>query len=322
MKVAFKKEVYPVERTECCILRILAYFSVFDYPLTKDEIQEFLPPSGTTNSTDHALANLVRGHVIFRIDEFYLLQDDPQLVKRRQDGNRRAEQLIPKAMKIGRFLSRFPYVRGVGISGSLSKQYAHEKADFDYFIIIKANRLWIARTLMHVFKKLTFLNGKQHHYCMNYYLDEQSLKLRDQNIYTAIEIATLIPVQGKGLQAFFMANEWVREWFASYSPESTVPQGTKGIFAKFIEWLCNNKTGDRLDNWLMNMTSRRWKLKEEQGKLNYEGKEMALITGKHYAWSNPDSFQEKTVNLYNKRLAEIRTRWPGYFQPLSFSFEE
>ncbi len=120
------------------------------------------------------------------------------MVKRRQQGNLRAEQLLPKAMKIGRFLSVFPYVRGIGISGSLSKMYAHEKADFDFFIITKANRLWIARTFMHLFKKLTFLTGKQHYYCMNYYLDEKALKLRDQNIYTAVEAITLIPVSGKG----------------------------------------------------------------------------------------------------------------------------
>src|SRR6266478_4413244 len=100
-------------------------------------------------------------------------------------------------MKIGRFLSRFPYVTGVGISGSLSKMDAREKADFDFFIVTKANRLWIARTIMHLFKKLTFITGKQHLYCMNYYLDEKALQLRDQNIYTAVEAITLIPVSGK-----------------------------------------------------------------------------------------------------------------------------
>ncbi|MEI9810645.1 MAG: hypothetical protein WDO16_23755 [Bacteroidota bacterium] len=149
------------------------------------------------------LEQLVAEGTIFRIAEFYLLQNDSALVKRRREGNQRAGQLLPKAMRIGRFLSRFPYVRGVGISGSLSKMYADEKADIDFFIITKANRLWIARTFMHLFKKLTFLTGRQHLYCMNYYIDEKALKLGEQNIYTAIETVTLLPAGGNAMQGFF-----------------------------------------------------------------------------------------------------------------------
>jgi len=324
MKVAYKTEAGWVEKTESGILKVLAYFSVFQYPLTKDEIQRFLPPAVKTTSLESELAYLVSERVVFKIDEFYLLLDDVQLVKRRREGNMRAEQLLPKAIKIGKFLSKFPYVTGIGVSGSLSKNYAHEKADIDFFIITSANRLWIARTFMHVFKKLTFLTGQQHYYCMNYYLDEQSLRLRDQNFYTAIEISTLVPVEGKGLQDFFVANAWVSEWFASYSPGQILRQkaGRKPIFKKLMEWLFNNKAGDKLDNYLMRMTSRRWRKKEEQRKVNYEGKEMALVTGKHYAWSNPDSFQEKIITLYSKKMAELKVKWPRHFEPVSFSFGE
>ena len=55
---------------------------------------------------------------------------------------------------------------------------------------------------------------------------------------------------------------------------------------------------------------------------NYEGKEMALVTGKHYAWSNPDSFQEKIVMHYNKNIAELKSKWPQQFEQVRFSFEE
>ncbi|MFI5131274.1 MAG: hypothetical protein ACHQFX_14830 [Chitinophagales bacterium] len=322
MKVVYKKELYRVEKTESCILEMLAYFSIFEYPLTKDDIQKFLPPAAKTTSIANALSHLVSARAVFKIDEFYLLQDDPALIRRRIEGNLRAMLLLPKAKKIGAFLSRFPYVRGIGISGSLSKNYAHEKADFDFFIITKANRLWVARTFMHLFKKLTFLTGTQHYYCMNYYLDEQSLKLKDQNIYTAIEISTLIPVNGKALHDFFIANTWVSEWFTAWSAGQPGQQTGSSVFKKLIEWLFNNKAGDKLDDYFMRMTSRRWKKKEEQRKRNYEGKEMALVTGKHYAWSNPDSFQERVLSLYNKKLAELKSEWPQYFQPLSRSFEE
>jgi hypothetical protein len=60
--------------------------------------------------------------------------------------------------------------------------------------------------------------------------------------------------------------------------------------------------------------------KETQKALNYEGKEMVLVTGKHFAWSNPDSFQQKILGLYNKKIAEMQNRKPEYFQPVNVSY--
>jgi hypothetical protein len=270
------------------------------------------------------LSGLVSQGVIFKIDDCYLLQDQPALVDRKKDGYARAQQLLPKATRIGRFLCTFPFVRGIGISGGLSKMYAHEKADFDFFIVTKADRLWIARTLMHVYKKFTFLTGKQHFHCMNYFIDEKALKLQDQNMYTAIETITLIPVSGEGIHDFFIANSWVTEWFVKYPAVMKVKQqpAPQPWIKRFAEWVFNGSVGEKLDNYFLRLTTRRWKKKEERRALNYEGKEMALRTSRHFAWSNPDSFQQKIVGLYNTRLNEIKDKWPGYFEPVNYSFEE
>jgi len=323
MKVVYKRDEQVIETTEDCIFKILAYYSVFSYPLTRDEIKSFLEPSADVRLLDKALARLVNENDIYQIEDLYLLENNVELVKRRRDGNLRAQQLLPKAIRIGRFLAKFPYVRGIGISGGLSKVYAHENADFDFFIVTKANRLWIARTLMHIYKKFTFITGRQHYYCMNYYLDEKALRLRDQNIYTAIEAMTVIPVSGKGMNDFFEANTWVAEWFAEYTPamNESLPKG-KTWFKSSVEWLLNNKLGDWFESRLLNITTQRWKKKEQQKMLNYEGKEMALVTGKHFAWSNPDSFQEKIVNLYNNKIDEVKNRKAENSQSISFSFGE
>jgi hypothetical protein len=108
MKVVYKRDEQRTERTESCILKLLAYFSVFDYPLTKEELNKYLDPSADPYSFDIALTQLVEEGSIFKIEDFYLLVDDSRLVKRRREGNWRAAQLLPKAMKVGRFLSRFP----------------------------------------------------------------------------------------------------------------------------------------------------------------------------------------------------------------------
>src|SRR5687768_14518849 len=199
------------------ILKVLAYFDIFDYPVSAIEIRQFSGNKSTGNEFDLALERLLWHKKISKHDDYYFLGNDSTIVKKRAIDNERAENLLKTAYKISSFLFHFPYVRGIGISGSLSKNVANENADIDFFVITKSNRLWIARTLMHLFKKFTFLVRKEHWFCMNYYIDEEALQISDKNIYTAIEVVTLVPVCGNGvMKRFFDANNWTRAYFPNY----------------------------------------------------------------------------------------------------------
>jgi hypothetical protein len=185
----------PLENS---ILKVLAYFDLFNYPISGEEVFFFLDTPVDKDALSATMEHLLEEHRIFRHGGFFSLQDDPGLVVRRLKGNDHAQTLLSIAAKNSRFLFQFPFVRGIGISGSLSKNYADENADIDYFIITGPNRLWISRTLMHLYKKLTFLTGRQHRYCMNYYIDEQALEIVEKNEFTAIEVITLKPFCGNG----------------------------------------------------------------------------------------------------------------------------
>lgn len=286
------------------ILKTLAYFDIFHYPLTKDEILQFLDREAEPGVFDMWLESLTEQKLIFNHSDLYSIQNNPLLAHRRRVGNLRAEKLLEKAHRIGRFLYKFPYVRAIGVSGSLSKNFADERSDIDFFIITRSNRLWIARTFMHMFKKLTFLTGRQHLYCMNYYLDEQALPLDDKNIFTAIELKTLLPVSGEdNMTRFFAANPWAMQWLpaCAYRNQQHADAGTPWL-KRLAEWIMNNKAGNYLDNYLFRLTSRRWKQKETSGKRNDKGQVMTLITGKHFSRTNPGAFQEKVLALYERKL--------------------
>ncbi len=297
-----------LQNEKACILKVLAYFDIFQYPLTRNEIRRFLDRTFRDEELDRYLQQLLAGQTIFCYNDFYLLHNNPLLVHRRKEGNLRAERLLPRAFKIGRFLFLFPFVRAVGVSGSLSKNFADEKADIDFFIITKANRLWIARTIMHVFKKLTFITGQQHYFCMNYYIDEKALLIEDQNIFTAIEIATLVPVSGKkALNDFFVTNKWSYQFFPGCRQgQLHNNKQEKSRIKRFAEGLFDNAIGEHLDNWLLRITTRRWQQKSLDGKRNKNGLRMELITGKHFARSNPGAFQEKVLALYEQKLSELK----------------
>ena len=289
------------------ILKVLAYFEMFSYPLLKEEIMLFLDRSIHSLDLDTALEDLVKEERIYRHENFFQLRNEPALINRRKDGNSRAALMLQRARKISGFLYWFPYVRGIGISGSLSKNFAAKDADIDFFIITQSNRLWIARTFMHIFKKFTFLAGRQHWFCMNYYVDEHALQIHEQNIFTATEVITLVPVHGNGVMTnFFKANHWVKNYFPNQPLKTGSPVKPKeALIKRFIEFCLNNKIGDRLDDYLLKITTRRWKQKEQRQALNAHGGRMGLCTGKHFARPNPEFFQRKILQKYEGRVGEV-----------------
>lgn len=289
------------------ILATLAYFDAFNYPLTRDEVCLFLPVKYDCKTFDDALTYLMSSRLIFRFDKFYSLKNDPYLVQRRNKGNQKAFEMIKTARKVGNWLIKFPYVRGIAISGSLSKNYADDESDIDLFIITAPNRLWIARTLMHFFKKLTFLVNLQHCFCMNYYIDESGLEIAEKNIYTATEVVTLIPIQGDTTFAdFFVANAWTRKYLPNHIMRMSTAKSLKTAALKWlIEFLLNNKLGDRLDDRLMKITADRWNLKTQQKRLNNHGTLLAMATGKHFAKPDPENFQFKLISRFEAKVAQL-----------------
>jgi len=315
-----RKSVLPAKRLlipsldmqemEESILGALAYFDIFYYPLTLSEIRQFRQLKGADTDLESCLADLVSRRIVFRTGDLYSVQNNPLLAYRRKEGNQKASYLLTKAARVGRFLQKFPFVRAVGISGSLSKNFADRRADFDFFIITAPNRLWIARTLMHLYKKWVTLFGRQHFYCMNYYIDEEALLLEDRNIFSAIELKTLLPVSGStSMHKLFAENNWTEYWLphCDYRKQEKKDK-SPSIFKRSFEWLFDNKTGNKLDDYFFHLTTRRWKNKEVKGKKNEKGQIMRLNTGKHFAKSNPGAFQEKVLAIYEKKMEDLRIR--------------
>ena len=292
------------------ILQTLTYFDIFHYPLTNEEVKQFLAMETNQQLVDEQLLQLTEEGMIYRIGEFYSLQDNLFMAYRRRNGNEKAVTEIQKAVKAARILSKFPFVEGLALSGSLSKNFADKDTDIDFFIIAKTNRLWIARTLMHIFYKLAVVAGKRRWFCMNYYVDEAGMEIEEKNIFTAMEIITLIPMQGSTtVSDFAVKNKWTKNYFPAHKGRSSATHEIKkGIFRSFIEMLLKGGIGDAADNWLMKITARRWKQKERTANLNAKGVCMGMLAGKHFAKPDPKNFQFKILEQYDKKVDQLLHR--------------
>src|SRR5579872_1776619 len=275
------------------ILKVVAYFDLFNYPLSSGDIRRFLNIDAGETAIARELDSLLEQRRLYKVGPYYSLQNNPRLADKRQRGEAHADNLLRIAARNAKILYQFPFVRGICISGSLSKRCADERADIDYFIITGANRLWIARTLMHFYKKLSYLRGHQHHYCMNYYIDEEALEIREKNIFTAIELFTLMPMCGNGgLTSFFDANEWTSQYLPQYQSRQreALDHHRNSLLKRLLERVFNNRLFDRLESYLQGLTDRRWKRKTERGDRDLKGDTMTLQCSSHFSRPNPEIF--------------------------------
>src|SRR5207253_1495870 len=136
------------------------------------------------------------------------------------------------------------------------------------------------------------LAGRQHYFCMNYYVDASALEIPEKNIFTATEITTLIPLRGSRMfKDFFQANNWTKNFLPNnYLRVSVAKDNGTGI-SWLVEKLFNNRMGEALDNFLMRFTSSRWQNKTKKRKLNNNGVIMSMIAGKHVSKPDPGFFQ-------------------------------
>jgi hypothetical protein len=292
------------------ILATLAYFNMFDYPLKKNEIFLFLGHCNDYQEFEQALTNLLKDSVVFKMAEFYSLQNDFKLAIRRFRGNEKAITMLKNAERAATIIASFPFVRAVAVSGSLSKYFADEQSDIDFFIITRANRLWIARTFLHIFKKLTFIVHRQHHFCMNYFIDEEEPGIMEKNIYTAMEIATVLPLRDNGIfDQFFKANNWANVFFPNkYLHTPPVKSTGKSWIKSLTEKSLNNKFGNSLDNFLMTRTAKKWNAKTLSNKKDNKGMLMSMHVGKHFSKPSPEIFQKTILQSYEDSLSEIFKR--------------
>jgi len=316
-------DVFPLYRKlpdtrSLAILRTLSYFDIFHYPLTAQEILQFSERNIAAVNLSALLEDLRERGLIWQFGTFYTLRNDISLAARRAKGNALAATKLRKAQEVGRFLYRFPFVTGVGISGSLSKNYAEKGCDFDFFIITQADRLWIARTIMHIMKKFSYLLGRQHWYCMNFYVDEAQLTIPDQNIFAAIECKTLLPVAGRNaMEAFRSANTWADDHLPAASWRmADMPDPQKGLLSKITATILNKLAPERLNHFLYRITARRWQLKKTRAQKNVKGIPVDLITGIHVARSNPGNFQEKVLEQYKIKVQEAETAFIRSAEPV------
>lgn len=297
------------------VVKTLLYFDIFRYPLKTEEVFKFLGANTITRiDVQETLELLVQKGFAFRHFDLYGLQEDDSLAKRRLAGNRKAADMMGLARRRARLIGRFPFVRGVMASGSFSKGYMDDTSDLDFFVVTAPDRLWIARTLIVLFKRVFFFNSHKY-FCCNYFVDSNQLEIDEKNLFTATELATLIPLYGiTHYINLLRSNAWVTRYFPNFKipgsarDEKYIP----GIKAR-IEFLLRGRAGEQMETFFMRLTLRRWKnlYGHEYAAQDFD---LAFKTLRSVSKNHPKHFQRKILQRYREKVADFNQENSGILE--------
>ena len=135
---------------------------------------------------------------------------------------------------------------------------------------------------------------------MNYFIEEEHLEIAGKNIYTATEIATLLPLQGSvAFEKFYAANRWMHTFLPNKYLRVSSAKKIKSLWIKWIpEKVLNNVIGDILDKLLMRITTKRRITKTSKRKIG-------MSATKYCAKPSDVNFQNKFIDLYERKVFEL-----------------
>ena len=292
------------------IIRTMAYYDIFTYPLTAEEVYHNLITNHTNlDEVTKELYKLSDQKIVYKKENFFLLKDNDSYITRRLNGNKLAGKRLNTAKRISGFISRFPFTRGILLSGSLSKGFMEEDSDIDYFVITYPNRVWFTRLSLMLFKKVFLLNSKKN-FCINYFVDAENLEIKEKNSFTAIELATLIPTYGTEMyEELYKQNIWIKDFFPNYPKRKTddVSNKKNGIIKSLVEKLMMRKLGDKIDDFAMNLFNKFNRVKYKN--FDEEDFKLAFKSSKKESKHHPKFFQKKVLQTFEEKIKAIEERF-------------
>lgn len=243
------------------IIRVLAYYDLFAYPLKSTEIYTYLPTGGASeHEMERALVELTLSDAIGEDRGLYFLPHRTSaVVDRRLRMEEEGRRMWGIARKVAGGMSMIPFVRGVFVSGQLCRYIADEESDIDYFIVTEPGRLWIVRTICAVLRRTLFLNSRKY-FCTNYFISSTNLHVNERSPYIACEVASLKPLLNRELYDRFMeANTWIADYYPNFSLERLeIRRGARqhGRVQRMLEAVVPERLASITDLWLMNLAQR------------------------------------------------------------------
>lgn len=243
-----------IQDLDDAILHTLVYADLFDYPLKVKEIHRYL--------TGYAAPlAMVERHLeedgrlsgrLASISPWWFLAGREHLAELRRERTAYSQVLWPQARRYGHLIAALPFVRLVSITGSLAMNNVRgPRDDIDLLIVAAKDRLWLARGLAILVVHLARRAGVE--ICPNYFIAEHRLQVDEPSLFTAHELAQLIPLDGADVyRRLLRSNHWMSHYLPNASPQQPAAGGLGTPVRsgqRLMEGVLGGRLGDAVELW-------------------------------------------------------------------------
>ena len=198
-----------VTTREWAIARSVIYASLFDYPLTLEQLHHSLIESDQTRLEILAVydgSEFLRDIVEHR-DGLFFPAGRGELIAERRRREARSDAFLAEHRLVLRLICALPFIRLVAMSGSIAHRNLEPDGDLDLFIVTRGPRVWTVTVALLV---LTRLLRRRATVCANFVLADSHLTLDQQDLFAANQVIHLQPlIGGEVIDAFRAANSFV-----------------------------------------------------------------------------------------------------------------
>lgn len=167
-----------------------------------------------------------------------------------------------RAERVSILIAALPFVRLVGLNGSLARDEARLESDIDFLIVSAPDRMYTVRFFATTLVHLLGLRRHKHlirgRICLNRYQTTDHLLIEPKNRYHAEVFSRLVPLADitQTYERYQQANQWMGE----YNCPVETPRRRKSrslalsrYTREFGEWLLRGRVGDWLERSLRNI---------------------------------------------------------------------
>jgi hypothetical protein len=254
---------------EAAILKTIAYFDIFSFPLTAWEVWKWLyGQKADFSQIEKTLkeSQTLKSKIGFS-QGFYHLIGHPETVALRQERYELALNKFEKTVAFVKKLVRLPFIKYVAVCNTLGMMNARDESDIDLFVIVKPSHIWTVRLLAAGYAQLRKLRpvgkNRKNKFCLSFYITEDALNLKSllyqDDPYFIFWLATLIPVYDPEqlMIKLWQANSWLKENLPNIQPREIAaqreirPTKTAKVLEKLLGFKKIEKISEKLERrWL------------------------------------------------------------------------
>lgn len=253
------------------ILRTLAYYDTFDYPLTEEETWRWIYPAAhvaseaiTIDDVRTAVDGLVLEGKLARRGAYIIFPGRENIIPIRQERMERSLKLWRRAASTARFLELVPFIKMIAVVNTLAIDNVRSESDIDLLIVTAPQHIWISRMIV---TGIVSLLGYRRHgtkiagrVCLSFYvttdaLDFSKLQSSEPDTHFAFWTSQAVPLLDDGTYEKFMtANNWVtallpNAWKWEWKTKLLVPNAGLRSIKQFYQVFFSSPVGQWFESW-------------------------------------------------------------------------